>query len=452
MQRLISGLFALLFSIGVVFAQPVNDPATALQRYLNKGDTSYGWKLRDSISYRNIKGYVFELTSQTWRDREWRHEMTIIIPNKIKSDGALLWVTGNGNDENGHPKFRKITDAENLAMAQIAISSGSITAVLHQVPNQPLFDNLDEGDLMPYSLQQYKDTKDDSWPVFFPMTKSVVRAMDAVQEFVKKRRNADISRFVISGASKRGWVTWLAAATGDQRITAIAPAVIELVNMPVQLDHQLTIFGDERNGEAKAIAELGISAANPTPDGQAIATMVDPYSYLKKITVPKLIIIAGNDNYWAIDAFRFYEKEIEGDYRLCIVPNVPHALGDAKQALGTLNLFFKQIVGNEPLPKCEWSMNVKKGVAHLTVEGTKDGLLEIALWTAESPTQDFRKAEWVKTKLSTKKKAKVTAEIPLPENGYKAFFVEIRYKAPEAPGSFTTRAYVIDKKGEITGI
>ncbi len=41
-----------------------------------------------------------------------------------------------------------------------------------------------------------------------PMTKSAVKAMDAIQDFVKQNNIADVKKFMIGGASKRGWTTW----------------------------------------------------------------------------------------------------------------------------------------------------------------------------------------------------------------------------------------------------
>lgn len=59
----------------------------------------------------------------------------------------------------------------------------------------------------------------------FPMTKSVIRAMDTVQAWASEYHQQDIRKFVVVGASKRGWTAWLTAAV-DSRVVAIAPIVI----------------------------------------------------------------------------------------------------------------------------------------------------------------------------------------------------------------------------------
>ena len=68
------------------------------------------------------------------------------------------------------------------------------------------------------------------------MTRAAMRAMDAVIDFVGSPvgGNANIDSFMVSGGSKRGWTTWLAAAT-DTRVTFAVPIVADLLNM--QLVH-----------------------------------------------------------------------------------------------------------------------------------------------------------------------------------------------------------------------
>ena len=50
--------------------------------------------------------------------------------------------------------------------------------------------------------------------------------MDTVDAFVQSEGGRRIEKFLISGASKRGWTTWLTAAV-DVRVKAIAPMVID---------------------------------------------------------------------------------------------------------------------------------------------------------------------------------------------------------------------------------
>jgi PhoPQ-activated pathogenicity-related protein len=79
----------------------------------------------------------------------------------------------------------------------------------------------------------------------FPMTKAAVRAMDALQSV-----DGGLRRFVVTGASKRGWTTWLTGAF-DERVAGIVPVVFDNLRFEAQLPHQLVTWGrySERVGD-----------------------------------------------------------------------------------------------------------------------------------------------------------------------------------------------------------
>src|SRR5256885_15668223 len=97
------------------------------------------------------------------------------------------------------------------------------------IPNQPLTFTGDrprsEDDFIAYTWDHFLRTGDERWPARLPMTKSAVRAMDAVTAFSASAAGGrhQVRRFVVSGASKRGWTTWTTAAV-DPRVVRLAPA------------------------------------------------------------------------------------------------------------------------------------------------------------------------------------------------------------------------------------
>jgi PhoPQ-activated pathogenicity-related protein len=62
-------------------------------------------------------------------------------------------------------------------------------------------------------------------PPLIPLRQAVVRAMDATTEFITKTHNAAVQKFIVAGASKRGWTTWTTGAV-DSRVIAIIPIVM----------------------------------------------------------------------------------------------------------------------------------------------------------------------------------------------------------------------------------
>ena len=49
------------------------------------------------------------------------------------------------------------------------------------------------------------------------MTKSAVRGLEAVTEFVYEKTGNYLTKAGLTGASKRGWTTWLTAAADYER-------------------------------------------------------------------------------------------------------------------------------------------------------------------------------------------------------------------------------------------
>ena len=308
MKQLIYGISFLLISI-VGFAQSEITPEKALKSYINNGDKNFSWEVKDSGKLGNLKIYQVLLTSQKWRGITWRHQLTIVVPSTIQYDGAMLFIAG-GSDKDEQPNWSN-EDKMWPVLGTIAAKNKAIVALIKQVPNQPLYDGKTEDELISYTLHQFKQDKDYSWPLLFPMVKSAVRSMDAIQEFASKNLNQPIKNFVISGASKRGWTTWLSNAIDDNRVKAIGPMVIDMLNMPKTLSYQLETYG-EYSIQIEDYVKLGIPQGAGTKEGQAITTMIDPFSYREKLTVPKIIFIGTNDEYWTADAIKHYYDKIPG--------------------------------------------------------------------------------------------------------------------------------------------
>jgi len=417
-------------------------PGTALFAYLEHEDTLFSWQERDSARLGSLTVYDLLLTSQQWRGIMWRHTLTVIVPPELTSDGALLFITGGKNKE-GMPVKRSHDDAFISMMSSVAKANKAPVAIVWQVPNQPLFDDLTEDQLISYTLHQFQNDTDYTWPLLFPMVKSAVRAMDAVQEFSKEKLHHPLSRFVVSGASKRGWTTWLTGAA-DQRVAAIAPMVIDVLNMPVSVDYHKVAWGDY-SIQIEDYVKLGLAQELSTPEGRALVQMVDPYSYRHRLTMPKLIINGTNDEYWPVDAIKNYLDSIPGENYLLYIPNAGHDLNGGEEAIQSLSAFFGRTLTGAPYPECKWSVSQEDGKVLLKVETTPQEMTGAVLWKASSADRDFRDEQWERTDITTTPEKSVTAAVSLPGSGYMAFFVDLIYKAPGG-GSCTksTRMFVAD--------
>ena len=446
MRKLVILFFALICTANFALAgknSPVT-PENALQSYLNNGDKSFKWEVRDKLKEEGVTLYRIIFTSQKWRDLIWKHELTVMVPDNLKYKDALLFITG-GSVKNGEPNIHKWDKDEIKMFSQIAITNKAITAIVWQIPNQPIFDGKTEDEIISYTFHNFQSDHDYTWPLLFPMAKSAIRAMDAIQEFAKKDLKTKVNEFVVSGASKRGWTTWLTGAS-DKRVKAIGPMVIDMLNMQVNIPYHKEAWG-EYSIQIEDYVKLGVAQQVGSPEGTALVKMVDPYSYRKMLTMPKMIFNGTNDEYWPVDAIKNYIDDIPGDNHLCYTPNAGHGLGDEKTALTTLSAFFGEAITGNKHPKCDYTISENNGKVTLEVKADANLLDDAILWSADSKDRDFRDEEWIDKSLGEKGEKNFTVTINYPESGYKAFYVDLKYKAPFGTDyTQSTRVFLMDNK------
>ena len=433
------GLFLLIIFFGCKLQVT---PETALEAYLNNNDNSFTWELKESHDVNGLKLYNLLVTSQKWREYTWRHQVAVIVPEVIKYDGALLFITG-GSNKDEMPNWKKPDDGNIRMMELIAQKNSAVTVVVFQVPNQPLFGDLTEDEIISLTFHNYRNDKDYTWPLLFPMVKSAVRAMDAVQAFSHETLNHEIDRFLVSGASKRGWTTWLTGA-GDPRVEAIAPMVIDMLNMPKSISYHVEAWGDY-SIQIQDYVNLGIAQDVNTPDGQEIAAMVDPFSYRDKLTMPKFIFNGTNDEYWPADAIKHYLDEIPGENFLHYVPNAGHGLGDKKQALQALSSFFAETLQKTEYPECSWNFEENGQEIELKIHVTKEKLAGALLWTCNSDDRDFRDNEFISQTIDAGTEDYFSVYVNYPDSGFMAFYIDLLYPDPNSDVySKSTRMFVTD--------
>lgn len=384
----------------------MNDPIETLGRYVSD---------RQGFSWKQAAPGVLDLISGQWKAGEWRHEIHIVEPSRrTNSEVAIIYVTGGDANE---------TDLEE-AMA-IADRSGLTVAMLFHIPNQPLFE-MWEDDLIAHTFERYLDTGDTDWPLLFPMARAVLRAVDALGEL-------GYYRFVVTGASKRGWTTWLAGATGDSRIVGIAPMVIDNLNFPAQMAHQIESWGSySEQIEDYTSRELQESMGSEL--GRRLTAMMDPLSYVHRIECPILVVNGANDRYWTVDALSLYWNALPPSKRCLIVPNVGHVLGDKVQMIESLSAFADACSRGELLPTVSASVErIRDRRVRVAVES--DNAVGFRVWAAFSQTLDFRDSAWLVVSREE------SSEQELPTMNVAAM-VEALYVGRTGPYSLTTPAVV----------
>ena len=430
----------LVLAAGLLAASARADVPKELGEFLKKEDKAFAWKSKGKIE--TPAGVVYELTmtSQKWQETTWTHAIQIFVPKGAKPRATMLLYNTGGSPSPQNALF-------GLAISERVKAP---VAFLYGIPNQPIYGKTEDA-LIAETFTKYLATEDASWPLLFPMAKSLLRAMDAIQAFAKEDWKQDVTGFVVSGASKRGWTTWLTAASGDPRVKAIIPMVIDTLNMKAQMPHQLKSFGaysvqiddyvkrglvDPKNSDAKEVKNLW--------------AMVDPWSYREKLKLPKVIVCGTNDPYWTQDALNFYWDDLEGPKWILYVPNAGHGLEETRQdgkkdrdrVLNTISAAARWFIEGVKPPEMSWKHGTGDDL-DFSVDGGK-GCKQIRFWEATSDTRDFRKAKWVQRGTVADDLTTFTHKLYLPTKGYRATFAECEYDLDGLKYTLSTQIRILE--------
>ncbi|MEM7002957.1 MAG: PhoPQ-activated protein PqaA family protein [Pseudomonadota bacterium] len=418
---------------------------TAIDEYVQKPDSHYAWRIVTRSEQPTHTAIVAELTSQQWLTADqvdrpvWKHWMTMIIPKQILSDVGLLWIGGGSN-------LDPAPDAAPGHLLNIAMATGTVVAELGMVPNQPLEFHGDgnlryEDDLIAYGWDRFLDGEDSVWLARNPMVKSAVKAMDAITE-ISADEAVEVNQFMVAGASKRGWTTWLTGAM-DQRVVAIAPIVIDIANVSTSMLHHFEAYGFW----AVAIGDYvdhKIMQRFADPRLAEMYQLIDPRNYLHRLHIPKLVLNGSGDQFFLPDSSQFYWPELRGESYLRYVPNADHSLGGS-DAVETVAAFLGLVSQRRKPPQVNWS---------LSLDGTLQLMTDTApvaanLWQAHNPeARDFRLemigAAYQATPMSVGPDGLYRVSVEPPAQGWTAYFAELTFDVgTPVPLKLTTPIQVV---------
>ena len=412
------------------------DPlAAALQQHAGETDSTNRWEVVQRERGENGVVLRLELVSQEWHGVTWKHSLLLFLPSGRGDADLVLLVLRQGDP----------TEGDLSALRTISEATGTAAAFLFNLPNQPLFNGLEEDPLLAYTYSQYLRTGDDSWPLLVPMVRSVVRAMDAIEEVSAGADGVpSIKRYVVAGHSKRGHAAWLAGAA-DSRVAGILPIAIDVLNSREQIAHHRAVAG-EISFSSQIFSEV-IRAAD-SPRGRCLIEMIDPFTYRTRLDEPKLVVLGTNDDYTPTDALNLYWDHLPGPRSLLYLANTSHAGANAHPSVNAAAFaFVRAVAAGALLPEIELNLEIREQA--VVVRATPGAPTSSArLWTAPASGRDFRRSAWTVVGMrqgGTKSGAAVfQAEAPLPLDGYAAFFVEVEFESADGPFRLSTQIHVIE--------
>ncbi|MBX2817811.1 MAG: PhoPQ-activated pathogenicity-related family protein [Saprospiraceae bacterium] len=414
----------------------VDERMSLMKEYVYSDDGMYAYSIEDELKGQGFTTIVVKLTSQKWlttaevKDPIWWHWLTLVVPDNYAAETAMI-VVGGGSRTRAQP------NGPDEIAAQLAMGTNSIVAALHNIPNQPIefvgddYGPRKEDELIAYGWRQYLEggaqIEDAKWMARFPMTKAVVKAMDAIQDLTASRSTMqDVKSFVITGGSKRGWTTWTTGIV-DDRVVAIAPIVIDMLNMVPSFEHHWQAYGFWAPAVGNYVEE-GIMEWQNTVEYAKLNQLTEPYQFRDQLKLPKLILNATGDQFFLPDSWKFYWDDLVGEKHLRYVPNTEHSM-DGSDVLETLGSFYQFVLAGQERPRFDWS--VKEGALHIQTD-PKFPPASLTLWQAHNPKErDFRTTTigkaYESSSIDVRSDGQYQVTVDAPDMGYTAYFVELSF-------------------------
>jgi len=357
----------------------------------------------------------FSFSSGTWHGTNWTNRVRVFEPrhNLFPGTASLLFLM---------EPF--VFDG---AGGQIAADAAGTTLVMvYDVPNQPLWGHREDG-LLGYCVREEARTGDATWSLAFPMTRSTLRSMDAVQAWSAQGNRQRIRDFVLIGFSKRGLSAWLASP--DPRVRALVSLGYNNLNLEGQAQLQHKNWG--------ALSEHWTQMIGPdferelqTARGEALTKTWDPYSFIGDIKVPKLLVDATNNDYWSLDSPTQFASSLRGPTNWLYVANSGHYMERAAVPLvQTSASWIRRTLATQTLPNPTLSVSPTQLELHAPQAGGA------TLYYSWSNSRDFRQSTWAQMPM-TKRGAswRLTRPIALQGAKFLAVFGAADYPAKGEAG------------------
>ncbi len=461
LRNLYQGTFLILLSIVTLFSCSPAPQETAteeirsstlLHDYVHAPDSTFRYEVIHSVTGEKYDYHVLKMYSQHWLpadivdQTEWWHWVSVVIPKETPFETGMLWIGGGSTNS-------KMPEQPDGLILATATQTNSIVAQIHNVPFQPItfandtFGERYEDEIISYGWRKFLEggAKDEDaiWLARLPMTKSAKLAMDAVTAVVKEKYSKNLNKFVVGGASKRGWTTWTTAAV-DDRVVAIVPVVIDLLNLVPSFEHHWRNYGFWAPAVGDYVRE-GVMDWVGTPEFDRMMEITEPYSFRKDYDMPKLLINAAGDEFFQPDSWKFYWDSLPGEKHVMYVPNFGHDLGDS-DAIPNMIAFYSSVLKQTARPSYSWKI---EGDKILVKTDPAQKPTAVKLWTAHNEaSRDFRidvfGPKWTSVDLPISADGSYEVTMEKPEKGFKGYFVELTF-AGDSPLKVTTGIDVLPR-------
>ena len=146
----------------------------------------------------------------------------------------------------------------------------------------------------------------------------------------------------------------------------------------------------------KDYTELNFTRCLDHPNTLALMKIVDPYWYSERLSMPKMIVNSGMDEFFLPDDTRWWWDDMAGEKYFLMVPNAEHS-----EATGVLELlpavstFLNAVFNRRARPTFDWTISPSGNDIAVTVKTIPLGykLKAVHAWhadTCNAERRDFR--------------------------------------------------------------
>ena len=228
------------------------------------------------------------------------------------------------------------------------------------------------------------------------MVKASIRAMDMATELMAEKfpDRPPLTKWAVAGASKRGWTSWLVASIDPERIKALAPMVLDLLNMRDNFRHMYQNTGNWTFTMYDYWLE-GVNGRIDEPEMEQMMDLIDPYYYRKRLTMPKMVISSTGDEFFMPDDSHHFWSGLPEPKYLRLLANAEHSTTLSWLSAPHFAFSFRQFIISSlkgyPLPDIKWTRyddpEKKTGGIELV---TNTPVKEIYGWVGDT-RNDFRR-------------------------------------------------------------
>jgi len=265
--------------------------------------------------------------------------------------------------------------------------------------------------------------------------------MDTLTAFIGNFSGEVVDKFMIAGASKRGWTTWTTAAV-DKRVVAMMPCVMDELDFVRNIHHHYRAYC----GWSFALEDyyaMNFTKEIDDPGVAAMMDIIDPLVYADRLTMPKLVVDAGGDEFFLPDDNLYWWSNMSEPKHLLMVANAEHSLATGiVSILDSASAFFRGYLEKAAIPTFTWSIDPNTGDITVVNPSTQTPPTKVVMWYSFSaegtgrrdfrlvagPNPHFQPVLWLPIELQENANTWVAQTPAVPEGRWVGFFVTVMYK------------------------